>query len=77
MTISESTQIYINLWTLLALAIFVWRVSSAVTAFEKRLADVEIKLAEHEEVDIKNNLSERLARIETDIQWIRKSLDNK
>lgn len=77
MTITESTQIYINIGTLIVLVGFVWRMSSAVATFEKRLQEVETKLTDHEEIDIKNNLSERLARIETDIQWIRKSLDTK
>jgi hypothetical protein len=43
----------------------------------ERLNQVESSLHEHEQVDIKNNISERLARIETDIQWIRQALVEK
>jgi len=70
------------------IAIFLWNISSKITKFKEDIQnktdnckimvdDMEERLSQHEKLDKDNNISERLARIETDIQWIREALSKK
>lgn len=88
MELSSGTQIIMNLWTIILVWIFLRNTSAKITKFKEDIQnktdncklivdDMEERLSEHEKLDKDNNISERLARIETDIQWIRQALDKK
>jgi hypothetical protein len=42
-----------------------------------RLSEVESRMNDHDKEEKENKVSERLARIEVDIQWIRQALGSK
>ena len=74
MEISPDTTLYINLWTIIACAFFLWRLSSNIAKFQKetemRLKDHEERLKEIEWMDLKAILM----KIQTDIERIRENM---
>ena len=45
MEITQDTNLIINLWTLIACAFFLWRLSSQITEFKK---ETDLELKDHE-----------------------------
>lgn len=74
MELSPDTTLYINLWTIIAVIFFFWRLSSSVTKFkentEMQLKDHERRLKELEDLDLKAIL----LKIQTDIERIRENM---
>lgn len=74
MEISPDTNLIINLWTLIACAFFLWKLSSNITKFkektEMQIKDHEERLKEIEWMDLKAILM----KIQTDIERIRENM---
>lgn len=74
MEISPDTSLIINLWTLIACAFFLWKLSSNITKFkektEMQIKDHEERLKEIESMDLKAILM----KIQTDIERIRENM---
>lgn len=74
MEISADTQLYISLWTIIAVVIFFWKLSSSITKFkentESQIKDHESRLKEIEGLDLKAILM----KIQTDIERIRENM---
>lgn len=74
MELSPDTTLYINLWTIIAVAFFLWKLSSNITKFkeqtEMRLQDHERRVKEIESLDLKAIL----LKIQTDIERIRDNM---
>ena len=75
MEISPDTNFIINLWTILSVAFFLWKISSNIAQFkehtENELRDHEERLKEIEWLDLKAILT----KIQTDIEWIRENMN--
>ena len=76
MTLGEGTEIYISIWTLIWLAIFIWRAATFQKHLTDKLWSLEERLDTHEEIDTKNNIAVRLAWIEESLVWIKNKLMN-
>lgn len=74
MELSPDTTLYINLWTILAVAFFLWKLSSNITKFkeqtEMRLQDHEKRIREIEWLDLKAIL----LKIQTDLERIKENM---
>lgn len=74
MELSPDTTLYINLWTIIAVALFLWKLSSTITKFKEH---TEIELKDHEE-RIKEiewlDLKAILMKIQTDLEWIKDNM---
>lgn len=74
MELSPDTTLYINLWTIIAVGFFLWKMSSNITKFkentEMQLKDHERRLKELEDLDLKAIL----LKIQTDIERIRENM---
>lgn len=74
MELSPDTTLYINLWTIIAVAFFLWKLSSTITKFKEH---TEIELKDHEE-RIKEiewlDLKAILMKIQTDLEWIKDNM---
>lgn len=81
MNVAMDTPIVISIWALIWVLWVARRLSWNISKFKEniteRLTTVEKCMMEHVEMEKENKVSERLARIETDIQWIRSALSNK
>ena len=77
MQITQDTQIMISLWTLIACWFFLWKLSSNITKFQKEvemeIKDHEKRLTQLEDLDLKAILE----KIQTNIEWIMKKMDEK
>jgi len=74
MEISPDTSLIINLWTLIACAFFLWKLSSNITKFkektEMQIKDHDERIKEIESMDLKAILM----KIQTDIERIRENM---
>lgn len=74
MELSPDTTLYINLWTIIAVAFFLWKLSSTITKFkehtETELKDHEERIKEIEWLDLKAILM----KIQTDLEWIKDNM---
>lgn len=74
MEISPDTNLIINLWTLIACAFFLWKLSSNITKFkektEMQIKDHDERIKEIESMDLKAILM----KIQTDIERIRENM---
>lgn len=74
MELSPDTTLYINLWTIIAVAFFLWKLSSNITKFkeqtEMRLQDHERRVKEIEWLDLKAIL----LKIQTDLERIKENM---
>jgi len=74
MEISPDTSLIINLWTLIACAFFLWKLSSNITKFkektEMQIKDHDERIKEIESMDLKAILM----KIQTDIERIRENI---
>jgi len=75
MELSPDTTLYINLWTIVAVAFFLWKLSANITQFkehtENELRNHNARIKEIESLDLKAIL----LKIQTDIEWIRDNMD--
>ena len=74
MELSPDTTLYINLWTIIAVAFFLWKLSSNITKFKEHTEmvqqDHERRLKELEDLDLKAIL----LKIQTDLEWIKNNI---
>lgn len=74
MELSPDTTLYINLWTIIAVAFFLWKLSSNITKFKEHTEmvqqDHEKRLKELEDLDLKAIL----LKIQTDLEWIKNNM---
>ena len=74
MGLSPDTTLYINLWTIIAVAFFLWKLSSNITKFKEHTEmvqqDHEKRLKELEDLDLKAIL----LKIQTDLEWIKNNM---
>jgi len=74
MELSPDTSLYINLWTILAVAFFLWKLSSNITKFKEHTEmvqkDHERRLKEIENLDLKAIL----LKIQTDLERIKENI---
>ena len=74
MELSPDTTLYINLWTIIAIAFFLWKLSSNITKFKEHTEmvqqDHERRLKELEDLDLKAIL----LKIQTDLEWIKNNM---
>ena len=74
MELSPDTTLYINLWTVIAVGFFLWKLSSNVTKFkektEMQLQDHERRVKEIEWLDLKAIL----LKIQTDLERIKENM---
>jgi len=74
MELSPDTTLYINLWTILAVAFFLWKLSSNITKFKEHTEmvqqDHERRLKEIENLDLKAIL----LKIQTDLERIKENI---
>lgn len=74
MEISPDTNFIINLWTIISVAFFLWKISSTIAQFKEHteweLKDHEERLKEIENMDLKAILM----KIQTDIERIRENM---
>lgn len=74
MELSPDTTLYINLWTIIAIAFFLWKLSSNITKFKEHTEmvqqDHERRLKELEDLDLKAIL----LKIQTDLEWIKNNI---
>lgn len=74
MELSPDTTLYINLWTIIAVAFFLWRLSSSITKFkeqtEMKIQDHEKRIREIEWLDLKAIL----LKIQTDLERIKDNI---
>ncbi len=85
MEISSTTPIFLNIWTIIAIMVFAIKRTSSITKFKEDTLN-SIKLLEEEHINIKEavekheeehkklDLWAKLARIETDLKWIKTAL---
>lgn len=85
MSISSTTPIILNIWTILAVMFFAIKRTSSITKFKEDTLN-SIKILEEEQVSIKETVKKheeehkkldlwaKLARIETDLKWIKTAL---
>lgn len=77
MEISADTSIIINIWTLMACAFFLWRLSANISQFkehtENELKDHNERLREIESLELKAMLTE----IQTNLKRIMKKMEEK
>jgi len=74
MEISPDTSLIVNLWTLIACAFFLWKLSSNITKFKEK---TEIQIKDHDEriKEIESmDLKAILMKIQTDIERIRENM---
>lgn len=75
MELSADTTLYINLWTIIAVAFFLWKLSSNITKFKEHTEmvqqDHEKRLKELEDLDLKAIL----LKIQTDLEWIKNNIN--
>lgn len=75
MELSPDTTLYINLWTIIAVAFFLWKLSSNITKFKEHTEmvqqDHEKRLKELEDLDLKAIL----LKIQTDLEWIKNNIN--
>lgn len=75
MEISPDTNFIINLWTIISVAFFLWKISSTIAQFKEHteweLRDHEERLKEIEWLDLKAILT----KIQTDIERIRENMN--
>ena len=75
MELSPDTTLYINLWTIIAVAFFLWKISSNITKFKEHTEmvqqDHEKRLKELEDLDLKAIL----LKIQTDLEWIKNNIN--
>lgn len=75
MELSPDTTLYINLWTIIAVAFFLWKLSSNITKFKEHTEmvqqDHERRLKELEDLDLKAIL----LKIQTDLEWIKNNIN--
>lgn len=75
MEISPDTTLFINLWTIVAVAFFLWKLSSNITKFKEHTwmvqQDHEKRLKELEDLDLKAIL----LKIQTDLEWIKNNIN--
>ena len=75
MGLSPDTTLYINLWTIIAVAFFLWKLSSNITKFKEHTEmvqqDHEKRLKELEDLDLKAIL----LKIQTDLEWIKNNIN--
>ncbi len=75
MELSPDTTLYINLWTIIAVALFLWKLSSNITKFKEHTEmvqqDHEKRLKELEDLDLKAIL----LKIQTDLEWIKNNIN--
>lgn len=76
MEISPDTSLIINVWTLIACAFFLWRLSSSITKFkektESELNDHNDRIRELENLDLKRILTE----MQINLQRIMKKMED-
>ena len=74
MELSPDTTLYINLWTIIAVGFFLWKMSANITKFkeqtEMRLQDHEKRIREIEWLDLKAIL----LKIQTDLERIKENM---
>lgn len=74
MELSPDTTLYINLWTIVAVAFFLWKLSSNITKFKEHTEmvqqDHERRLKEIENLDLKAIL----LKIQTDLERIKENI---
>lgn len=74
MEISPDTTLFINLWTIVAVAFFLWKLSSNITKFKEHTEmvqqDHERRLKEIENLDLKAIL----LKIQTDLERIKENI---
>lgn len=74
MELSPDTTLYINLWTIIAVAFFLWKLSSNITKFKEHTEmvqkDHERRLKEIENLDLKAIL----LKIQTDLERIKENI---
>lgn len=77
MELSPDTTLYINLWTIIAVGFFLWKMSANITKFkehtETKIQDHDERLRELESLDLKRILTE----IQINIQRIMKKMESK
>jgi len=75
MELSPDTTLYINLWTIIAVAFFLRKLSSNITKFKEHTEmvqqDHERRLKELEDLDLKAIL----LKIQTDLEWIKNNIN--
>jgi len=75
MELSPDTTLYINLWTIIAVGFFLWKMSANITKFkehtETKIQDHDERLRELENLDLKRILTE----IQINIQRIMKKME--
>lgn len=75
MELSPDTTLYINLWTIIAVGFFLWKMSANITKFkehtETKIQDHDERLRELESLDLKRILTE----IQINIQRIMKKME--
>lgn len=74
MEISPDTSLIINVWTLVACAFFLWKLSSNITKFKEK-TEMEIKNHDERIKEIESmDLKAILLKIQTDIERIRENM---
>ena len=77
MEISPDTNFIINLWTIVAVAFFLWKISASISKFkehtESKIVDHDERLRELENLDLKRILTE----IQINLQRIMKKMEEK
>lgn len=77
MELSPDTTLYINLWTIIAVVVFLWKMSASITKFkehtETKIQDHDERLRELENLDLKRILTE----IQINLKWIMKKMEEK
>ena len=74
MEISPDTSLIINLWTLIACAFFLWKLSANITKFKEK-TEMELKSNNERINEIESlDLKAILMKIQTDIERIRENM---
>lgn len=77
MEIWANTTLYISLWTIIAVAFFLWKLSANIAKFQK---ETEMQLKQHEErLDKLDSLDldSRLTEIQTNLKRIMKKMEER
>jgi len=77
MEIWANTTLYVSLWTIIAVAFFLWKLSASITKFQK---ETEMQLKQHEErLDKLDSLDldSRLTEIQTNLKRIMKKMEER
>ncbi len=76
MELSPDTTLYINLWTIIAVIVFLWKMSASITKFkehtETKIQDHDERLRELENLDLKRILTE----MQINLQRIMKKMED-